>query len=185
MPSRGIRDLKDPGPAKLICGLLFNDSLKGKEAVSALEKTFGTVDFSSPLFPFDMTEYYNKETGNNIKRLFISFKNLVPQDTLAEIKIKCREIEFTFSKKRQRSVNIDPGILTAERIVLATSKNFTHRIYIGSGVHADLSLIYQGKSFRELPWTFADYKKKEVIEFWNQVRSVFMKERRSDFEKSE
>jgi hypothetical protein len=177
MPSRGIRDLREPGPAKPVCGLLYSDFSKAELAISMLEAILGPLDLTSFVFPFDVTDYYNQETGEDIKRLFVSFSRPVPQDSLADIKVRCRDVELEFAENGQRAVNIDPGMVTAERLVLATSKNFTHRIYIGRGVHADLSLIYQGKSFQPLPWTFADYRKQEVIEFWNVVRSLFMETR--------
>jgi hypothetical protein len=177
LPSKGIRELREPGPATAVCGLLFSDYVILLRALSALEALFGPVELTSIVFPFDVTDYYNQETGKEIKRLFLSFVKTVSQDSLAELKLACRSIEMKFAVGKKRQVNIDPGIVTAERLVLATSKNFTHRIYLGKGIHADLTLIYQGGSFRPLPWTFADYKRPDVVEFWNTVREKFMSKR--------
>lgn len=177
MPSKGIRVLREPQKAKFVCGMLFNDYCKLDKASVLLEKEFGPIEVTSFATPFEVTDYYSKEIGVGIRRLFIAFRDLVEQDLLSQAKVLCQLIELKLANHKKRSVNIDPGIVTAERLVLATSKNFTHRIYIGKGVHADLTLIFQGKSFVPLPWTFADYSNKEAIQFWNLVRSLYMSQR--------
>jgi len=139
-----------------------------------LSGAYGTADFESPVMPFDRTSYYEPEFGNSLKRIFMSFTELVSQDTLPEIKHATDRLEQEFCKEGKRQVNIDPGILTAERLVLATSKNYSHRIYLGRGVYADLTLIYRKGSFRPLPWTYPDYASQEVIEFWNGVRKSYL-----------
>ncbi len=104
----------------------------------------------------------------------MGFTELVFQDALAEIKHATHKLEQEFSKEGKRQANIDPGILTAERLVLATGKNLPHRIYLGLGVFANLTFIYRKDSFVPLPWTYPDYVSKEVIEFWNNVRKSYL-----------
>ena len=143
--------------------------------VDALCSAYGNADFKSPVIPFDWTSYYESEFGSGLKRIFMTFAELVLQDALAEIKHATNKIEQEFSTEGKRQANIDPGILTAERLVLATGKNFPHRIYLGRGVFANLMFIYRKYSFMPLPWTYADYASKEVIEFWNNVRKSYLK----------
>ena len=140
----------------------------------ALCGAYGTADFKSPVIPFDRTSYYELEFGSGLKRIFMGFTELVSQDTLAEIKLATHKLEQQFSKEGKRRANIDPGILTAERFVLATGKNYPHRIYLGRGVFADLTFVYRKDSFVPLPWTFPDYVSKDVIEFWNNVRKSYL-----------
>jgi len=143
--------------------------------IDALCISYGNTDFKSPVIPFDITSYYEQEFGSNLKRIFISFAELVSQDALVDIKYATNKLEQEFSLEGKRQANIDPGILTAERLVLATGKNFAHRIYLGRGVFANLTLIYRKDSFMTLPWTYPDYASKEVIVFWNNVRKPYLK----------
>jgi hypothetical protein len=143
-------------------------------AVNALSRLYGTIDLESLIMPFDWTSYYEAEFGKDLKRIFLCLSELVPQDALKDIKHYTCKLEEELSSGGKRSVNIDPGILTAERLVLATGKNFPHRIYLGGGVYADLTLVYQKGSFCPLPWTYPDYASQEIIEFWNRVRRSYL-----------
>jgi hypothetical protein len=144
-------------------------------ACQALSTEYDDIDFKSPVMPFDLTSYYEPEFGKDLKRIFLSFTKLLFQDALADIKHFTCKLEQELSNQGKRQVNIDPGILTAERLVLATGKNFSHRIYLGKGVFADLTFIYQKDSFRPLPWTYPDYASQQVIDFWNNVRKSYLK----------
>jgi len=167
--------LQTPPPAKLVCSIFSQQEGLINRVVDALHGTYGNTDFKSPVIPFDITSYYEPEFGSSLKRIFISFAELVSQDALVDIKYVTNKLEQEFSLEAKRQANIDPGILTAERLVLATGKNFTHRIYLGRGVFADLTLIYKKDSFMTLPWTYPDYASKEVIVFWNNVRKAYLK----------
>lgn len=168
--------LHSPPPAKLVCSIFSQQGRLINRVVDALSSAYGIADFKSPVIPFDWTSYYEPEFGSGLKRIFMAFAELVFQDALAEIKHATSKIEQKFSTEGKRQANIDPGILTAERLVLATGKNFSHRIYLGRGVFADLTFIYQKDSFMPLPWTYPDYASKEVIEFWNNVRKSYLKD---------
>ena len=168
--------LQSPPPAKLICSIFSQQESLISIVGNVLSGEYGTADFKSPIIPFDWTSYYEPEFGSSLKRIFMSFTELVFQDALAEIKHATHKLEQEFSKGGKRQVNIDPGILTAERLVLATGKNFPHRIYLGRGVFADLTFIYRKDSFIPLPWTYPDYASQEVIGFWNNVRKSYLKD---------
>ena len=168
--------LHSPLPAKLVCSIFSQQEGLINRVADALCGAYGTADFKSPVIPFDGTSYYEQEFGSGLKRIFMSFTELVFQDVLVDIKHATHKLEQEFSKEGKRQANIDPGILTAERLVLATGKNFPHRIYLGRGVFANLTFIYRKDSFMPLSWTYPDYALKEVIEFWNNVRKSYLKE---------
>ena len=168
--------LHSPLPAKLICSIFSQQKGLINRVADALCGAYGTADFKSPVIPFDGTSYYEQEFGSGLKRIFMSFTELVFQDVLVDIKHATHKLEQEFSKEGKRQANIDPGILTAERLVLATGKNFPHRIYLGRGVFANLTFIYRKDSFMPLSWTYPDYALKEVIGFWNNVRKSYLKE---------
>jgi hypothetical protein len=73
-------------------------------------------------------------------------------------------------------VNLDPGLLTPENFILATGKNFSHRVYLGNGVFADLTLVYRNGGFHPLPWTYPDYASEEVRSLLRDLRREHMVE---------
>ncbi len=165
-----------PTPAKLIVGFFVQDKALAAGIVQELQDRLGPIDMISAWLNFDFTTYYEKEMGAPLSRRLVVFKKLVEQTELAVIKRMTNALEHTYQVQGQRRVNIDPGYLLPERFVLATGKNFTHRIYIGQGIYADLTLIYQKGAFRTLPWTYPDYADKQLIDFLTLVRKKYMLE---------
>lgn len=161
---------KEPLPAKLIIRFLFRDFNVQAETLKALGEMFGKLDFLSAPSPFPYTTYYDSEMGEGIRRQTAAFLDLVPIESLPEIKLKTNELEKRFSVEEKRQVNIDPGILNEERFILATGKNFTHRIYLRSGIYADLTLIYQKGAYRPLPWTYPDYQEPDFLHYLGVLR---------------
>jgi hypothetical protein len=145
-----------------------------QQAVQSLAESFGSVDVVSPWLAFDQTDYYTAEMGSPLFRRFVTFDKLIQQEALADIKLFANDLEGQFSKEGKRLVNIDPGYVVAERFVLATGKNYTHRIYLRSGIYADLSLIYHKGRFRPLDWTYPDYAGEMIINFLQSVRDKYM-----------
>ncbi len=118
---------------------------------------YGPADSVSEPFPFDQTGYYDAELGTPITRRLVTFETLRPLDELADIKLFTNELEKQYGEPGGRVFNLDPGFLTMQRLVLATGKNFSHRIYLRDGIWADLTLIWQKKQWMVFPWTFPDY----------------------------
>lgn len=141
-----------------------------------LEQAFGAIDMVGPWMDFDYTDYYATEMGKPLYRRMLVFKNLIAQSDLARIKLRTNDIENQFARDGKRSVNIDPGYLLYERFVLATGKNYSHRIYIGQGIYADLTLIYQKGAYQALPWTYPDYADVAMKGFLIRVRQKFGEE---------
>ncbi len=159
-----------PGPAKLVIGLFMMEKDLLEPLVHDLVEKIDTIDIVSPWFPFDYTSYYESEMGNPLFRRMLVFKSLIKQTDLPEIKRITNKLELEYSKNDKRKVNIDPGYLLLERFVLATNKNFTHRICISNGIYADLTLIFQKGEFKPLAWTYPDYAAQNMIEFLLKVR---------------
>ncbi len=175
-----MRELQDPSPGTLLFGFIFTDNQAMREALEGLISRYGPVAMETPTRPFYETDYYDAEMGHGLKRKFLTFKQLVPQDSLIDVKLVSRELERLLSVDGRRRINIDPGILTLERLVLASSKDFTHRIYLGQGVFADLTLIFQKGHFTCLPWTYPDYSRKDAIVFWEQARAFHLSQLRRE-----
>lgn len=165
---------QSPKPAKLVIGLFMKEKSLIVPVTTELVEKIGPIDMVSSWLPFNYTSYYEPEMGSPLFRRVLAFKSLVKQSALPEIKIITNKIEKKYSKNNKRLVNIDPGYMLHERFVLATGKNYTHRIYIGMGIFADLTLIYQKGSFRKLPWTYPDYAEKNMLTYLGMVRNKYV-----------
>ena len=169
-----------PHPAKLVIGLFLQEKNLIQPVVEDLRSLLGDLDQVSTWFPFDFTSYYAPEMGAPLFRRVMTFKGLIRQSGLASIKRQTNAIEETYAQAGRRRVNIDPGYMLAERFVLATGKNFTHRIYIGGGIYADLTLVFQKGAFRTLPWTYPDYADQQLQAFLTSVRNRYLYELKKD-----
>lgn len=167
-----------PDPAKLVIGVFLKDKVYFAGVFDQLLERFGPVDILSPWFAFDLTSYYAEEMGSPLFRRMMAFERWVDQPDLVEIKLATNAIEKTFQHEGRRVANIDPGYLLRERFVLATGKNYVHRICIGKGIYADLTLIFQRGEFQTLPWTYPDYAQANVIGFLHKVRKKYIFDRK-------
>ena len=163
-----------PDPAKLVMSVFMKEKPLFESVFPLLETIGGPVDLVSRWLDFDFTNYYHKEMGHPLFRRILAFKSLVDQADLSKIKLATNAVEQQFVKDQQRRINIDPGYLLPSRFVLATGKDYAHRIYIGDRMYADLTLMYVGKQFVSLDWTYPDYRSKEIIRFLEQVRDKYL-----------
>ena len=161
---------------KLFVAVTFNNREAYEQIKSVLETKFGTVDTLSAIYDFNFTQYYAKEMGVNLQKQFLGFERLIRPESLPDIKLMTNEIEEKFSLECRRQVNIDPGYITGAKVVLATTKNFDHRIYLGKGIYGDVHLQYRKAKFHFNKWTYPDYREMIVIEFFVRLRKKYMKE---------
>ncbi len=164
----------NPPKAKLFAGLLLSPQTGLGDIISALEKSFGKCDYTGREIKFDFTDYYSREMGKPLRRVFLSFSGLFDPGKLAETKLKSIEIERKFSIGGDRRVNIDPGYMEPSKVVLASTKNFSHRIYLRSGIYAEVTLIRKSGAFRPLEWTFPDYRSAGYAAILEDIRDLFM-----------
>ncbi|MBF0111288.1 MAG: DUF4416 family protein [Desulfamplus sp.] len=165
---------KEPDPAKLVISLFMNNKDIFDAVLPKLETLFGKIDIISNWFDFDYTDYYYKEMGEPLFRKVVVFKELIHQSDLAQIKENTNQLEKKWATAGlNRSLNIDPGYLLLSRFILATGKDYSHRIYIGRGIYADLTLIYKKGGFKSLEWTYPDYASSEMLGFLQDVRAKY------------
>jgi len=163
-----------PLPAKLILSVLaakwdrFRPEIK-----STLEEKFGEIDYESEYIPFTETTYYDSELGKPIYRKILAFADLFKQNRLPQIKLATNALEEAYSREGKRLFNLDPGFITHERLVLATGKNFTHRVYLDQGIWADLTLIFTKGDWRDMPWTFPDYSAQKTKTHLRSIRDIY------------
>ena len=163
-----------PKPAKLVIGFFLKEKDLVVPVVKALVDKFGPVDIVSPWFPFNFTTYYEAEMGAPLFRRMLAFETMIKQSALSDIKLTTNDLELEYSKNSKRMINLDPGYMLRERFVLATGKNYSHRIYIGKRIYADLTLIYIKGRFRKLPWTYPDYAEQNMLTYLERVRNKYV-----------
>ena len=168
--------LQAPKPAKLVIGLFTGDLQIFEKMVPEFISTYGQIDLVSPWMAFNCTRYYEMEMGTPLYRRLCAFQALIAQHDLAGIKMNTHRIEQSFSQSGRRRVNIDPGYMLRERFVLASGKNFSHRIYIGQHIYADLTLIYHKGCFQKLPWTYPDYADQSMLTVLERIRQKYIME---------
>ena len=185
-----------PPSVKLICGMISARKDLFDEAMSLLVQAFGDADGASEIMAFDFTHYYDDQMGRPLWRQFASFERLVSPDVLVEAKLTANAIERQFAARMAnlsvgdlsaaqlaalsgksppapapaRPINLDPGYVEASKLVLASMKNFAHRLYLGRGVYGEVTLMYHKGRWDALPWTFPDYASGRYHPFLTGVR---------------
>ncbi|MDD3296665.1 MAG: DUF4416 family protein [Candidatus Omnitrophica bacterium] len=165
-----------PLPVKFISGLIYSNEKIYSLVKALLSRRYGKVDFESQPIPFNFTNYYTKEMGPGLTRRFISFSRLrCPADFL-KIKLYCLKLEKRFAVNNNRVINIDPGYINEAKLVLLTTKDFSHRVYLDKGIYAEVTLQYRDGSFLEFLTTFPDYRTPQYKEIFSRIRDAYRKD---------
>jgi len=170
---------RQPEPVKLIVGMIsrFEDAFRLAE--TDLCKHFGAIDSRSAEFPFDITDYYSDQMGTNLTRRFLSFADLIAPDRLAEIKLLTNQLERDLAATAkwpvERPINIDPGYVTLSKLILATTKDYAHRVYLGRGIYAEVTLKFKKGKFEPWPWTYPDYRTEGYLSWFAKVRDLCLR----------
>jgi hypothetical protein len=167
-----------PGDVMLFCSVLSGSPGRADEAVALLGEAFGGAAFQSEPIPFSYTSYYEEEMGSPLTRIMLAFEPLVARNALPSVKNLTNGIEERLMEDGKRTVNLDPGILSLENICLATTKPYSHRIYLEGGIWAEVTLMYKKDSYQPLEWTYPDYASPELVGMFNQLRRIYKEKSR-------
>jgi hypothetical protein len=167
-----------PSRVKLFAAMTFNPSVKHDEVLELLKRRFGDIDFSYGPIQFIFTDYYEDEMGGDLKKTYMTFAESVERESLAAIKVFTNEIEDRYCREGRRLVNVDPGYVARDKLVLASTKDFYHRIYLSQGIYAEVTLHYRKGMYRYFSWTFPDYKEQPFLLFLEKIRAGFVRELR-------
>jgi len=172
-------------PAKLVFGLLVtNEAVRG-QCLDRLTAEFGPLDRQSPVEPFTFTDYYCDEMGPVIYRQYLSAERLIDMGELVALKHRANQIEIELAQvdeqgRRCRQANIDPGYVTQSKLVLASTKDYMHRIYLADGMFAEVTLFYRrAEGFQPYPWTYPDYARPGIRKFFDEVREIYRQQLRT------
>jgi len=161
-------------PVLLVSAIFANKTASLEWAASKLTQEFGKIQISSRDEPFDQTQFYTKEMGENLVKRFVAFQKLVDPSKLPQAKNRSNEIEQELARASsgsvERPVNIDPGYVTEAKLVLATTKDRDHRIYLGEDIYGEITLYFQQQRWNASRWTYPDYQTEQVFSFLDECR---------------
>jgi len=139
---------------------------------------YGPTDYQSKPFPFTATDYYEEEMGRGIHRLFLSLGPLISPEEIVQIKLRTDWLEGELAHKGRRMVNIDPGYMDYNKVVLSSRKYNGQKVYLGSGIYADLTLYYAKGKFHPYPWSFPDFKSGQYNPVFLRIRELYKAQRK-------
>jgi hypothetical protein len=168
---------RPPLPALLVVAAFSRHADALAAARQRLEREFGPVGLAGEPFPFDQTAYYGPTMGADLRKQLLAFRDLVAPERLAEIKLRTNSLERELASvggwPEPRPLNLDPGLLTLGKFLLATTKDQAHRVYLRDGVYAEVTLRYHAGAFEPWPWTYADYRTAHVRDFLRRARDYY------------
>lgn len=181
-----MAEIRPVEPVKLFCGIIATSETAADLAAKELEDRLGTIDLRSDAIPFIYTTYYKEEMGDGLIRKFIVFRDLTDPGRLVEIKLMTNDLEERYKEKRNgaecRTVNLDPGYICASRLVLATTKDFSHRVYMGRGIYGEVTANFKKGGMLFHPWSYPDFQSEEYVSFFLKIRALYMKQMREKTE---
>jgi hypothetical protein len=163
-------------PEKLVIGVLLSRPELRAPLLAALRAGFGPVDLEGEEREFTCTRYYDAEMGTPIRRFLLSFERLVSPASLAEIKGQTNRLEDLFREGGRRRVNLDPGILSLSRFILASTKDSSHRVPLADGIYAEVTLMYERGEFRPVEWTYPDYRDPVQRAVLKEIRRLYARQ---------
>jgi hypothetical protein len=174
---------RNPPPAKFFMAVMVPWNQFYPEVEEYLSRELGPLEHRSVLYDFSaFSKYYDAEMGGRAWKYFVTFRQLLPMDSLRKVKLYAEQAQDYFAIESaggvRRGVNLDPGYLTGWNLVLSTVKNHAHRLYLGDGIFAEVTLLFRRHSFQTLPWTYRDYSYGPVVDFFHSVRSDYLKQLR-------
>jgi hypothetical protein len=172
-----MAEVREFRPVKLICGIISSQEAHFEAAEERLISLYGAVDSRSPRFDFRFTDYYEPQMGKGLKRSFLSFERLVAPERLSEIKVRTNRLEEDIRGKfggPLRIVNIDPGYITSAALIMATAKDFSHRIPLQLGIYAHLEFLFGKGEIRLLDWTYPDFAQAGYRQYFLEVRKIYL-----------
>ncbi len=166
-------------PHKLFVATLFGPDSRPESVLGLVESTFGAVDAILPAQPFSFSTYYEAEMGHGLRRSLFSVAELVDPSTLVALKKRSNRLEIDTSRERgRRTVNLDPGLLSLSRVMLATTKASAHRVPLRDGFYAEITLLYRHGRYSPLEWTYPDYRSEGFVDWLGEVRARYREQLR-------
>lgn len=163
-----------PSPVLLITAVCYQHEIEVEQLLQTMAANYGAICRRSTPFAFTHTNYYRNEMGDALNKFFCAFEKLIEPTDIVDIKLFTNDLETQYSSAGKRRVNIDPGYLEAPKLILATTKNFSHRIYLGKGIYGDVQLYWRHSHFHCNEWTYPDYRQPQTLAFFTELRKHYL-----------
>lgn len=170
-------------PVMLFMAAFSHDQEIVRQGKKMVIDRFGPILLESDFFRFDeFTNYYSREMGEHLYKQLWAFEQLISPGELAPIKVETNRMEEQAVSANlphpplspgtpSRLLNLDPGYIDLGKLILASTKDHCHRIWLGEGIFAETTLIYTKKSWQSLPWTYPDYQSPAYQHFLSECRA--------------
>jgi hypothetical protein len=168
-------EIRTQGRNLLLCALISRYPEALAWARERLQLRWGQLALVSPEFEFHETAFYTRTMGDQLLKQFVVFEpgSFDPAE-LARYKLESNQWEQEYAGLLQhpepRPLNLDPGYITEAKLVLATTKDRDHRIYLRDGIYAEVTLNWVRGAWVNQRWTYPDYQRTDFQEFFTQCR---------------
>ncbi len=168
-----------PLGVKIFTAVMYKSSFDPEPVLRKLDDRFGKRECVYGPIPFSWSDYYKSEMGDILLKIYIGYETLIERQELPSIKLFTNSIEDEFAINNMRVVNIDPGYLSRDKVVLATTKDFYHRLYLGEGIYGEVTLHYKRGQYRFFSWTYPDYRQEAIYKFFEKSRASLVMQLRN------
>lgn len=169
-------ELKPPRRVLLLTALFSRHAEALVWARAQMEARWGAVALAGEPFAFTQTDYYGPTMGTDLQKQLLVFAEPIDADLLPSLKLQTNAWEEEYATEAHHSearpLNIDPGYVTLAKLVLATTKDRDHRIYLSRGIFAEVTLHFRGGQWRAHPWTYPDYQRPECHQLLSEARAL-------------
>jgi len=163
-----------PAPVLLVMAAFSRYDAALEWARDRAIRAWGPIALQSPRFEFSETDYYEATMGRDLRKVFFAFARPIDPGRLVDVKLQTNQWESDYAAEGRhpepRPVNLDPGYLALGKLVLASTKDFAHRVYLDRGIYAEVTLHYRHHRWQHHQWTFADYRREDYQEFFTACR---------------
>jgi hypothetical protein len=170
--------ISDHQPVMLVMSLITRHIRAIEWAMKQIAAKWGPVESQSDPFHFHETKYYEKAMGPGLSLTLVVFNRFIHPFDLVEIKCTTNKLEEELADQHefeeQRPLNLDPGYLTPAKFVLATTKDASHRLYLGNGIYGEITLSYTHGAWRDQEWTYPNYRREDYKAFLMECRKFVL-----------
>jgi hypothetical protein len=164
--------IKTPELVTPIASVFTSDEKLFEPVKETLSKRLGSCIYESSVLPFNHTDYYTAEMGSDLKRSIFAFNELIVPSKLPALKLWSNSLEQDWAVGSKRQVNIDVGYISLGKLVLASTKDHSHRLYLGEGIYGEVTLRFVGGQFQPWPWTYPDYASLQYRKIFAEIRRL-------------
>ena len=163
-------------PVVRICAVISQFSEARQWGLVRLQDAWGPIAHQTDPMPFQAGGFYDAAMGTDLLKVLVAFEQLCDPVGLADWKLATNQWEIEFSDQTPfpvpRPLNLDPGYVTQAKLVLATTKDRDHRIYLAEGIYAEVTLYFNQGQWKSRPWTYPDYQLPVCHEFLTEGRAL-------------